>query len=165
MSQPPDTVSSMKTQVVRSARRKKTVDARIVDGILRVAIPASMTKAEETHWVNEMSERIRRKTTSAAIDLPARAATLSQQLGLPQVNEIVFSDRQKHRWGSCSPSESRVRISTRVAAFPPWVLDYVIVHELAHLTQPDHGPKFWDLVARYDLAERARGFLIAKEGG
>lgn len=153
----------MKTEVVRSTRRKKTVDARLVDGVLRVAIPASMTKAEETHWVAEMSERIRRKTTSAGIDLPRRASQLSRELGLPTPNQIVFSDRQRHRWGSCTPAEGKIRISTRVADFPPWVLDYVIVHELAHLAQPDHGPQFWDLVGRYALAERARGFLIAKE--
>jgi hypothetical protein len=42
------------------------------------------------------------------------------------------------------------------------VLDYVIVHELAHLVVHGHGPAFWKLVNKYPLGERARGFLIAR---
>ena len=53
-------------------------------------------------------------------------------------------------------------VSARLAAYPRWVLDYVIVHELAHLVEASHGPAFWELVNRYPLAERARGYLIAK---
>ena len=153
----------MKTQVVRSARRKKTVDAQVVDGVLRIAIPASMSSTEEQHWVRLMRGRIERKMSCADVDLPARAQSLADSLGLPRPAEIVFSDRQKQRWGSCSPADARIRISTRVVRFPPWVLDYVIVHELAHLEELNHAPAFWDLVNRYPLAERARGFLIAKE--
>jgi predicted metal-dependent hydrolase len=41
------------------------------------------------------------------------------------------------------------------------VLDYLLVHELAHLEVADHGPRFWELVDRYPLTERARGYLMA----
>lgn len=154
----------MKTQVIRSERRKKTVDAQVVDGVLRVAIPASMSTEEEHHWVRLMHGRIERKLTCANVDLPARARSLATDLNLPPPSEIVFSDRQRQRWGSCSPADGRIRISSRIAGFPPWVLDYVIVHELAHLEEPNHSAAFWGLVNRYPLSERARGFLIAKEG-
>ena len=67
------------------------------------------------------------------------------------------------RWGSCTPATRTIRLSTRLAAFPDWVIDYVIVHELAHLVVHGHGPDFWDLVNRYPRTERARGYLIAME--
>jgi hypothetical protein len=56
-----------------------------------------------------------------------------------------------------------VRISTQLLDFPTWVLDYVIIHELAHLIEPNHTRRFWDIVNRYQLSERARGFLIAMQ--
>jgi predicted metal-dependent hydrolase len=68
------------------------------------------------------------------------------------------------RWGSCTPATRSIRISNRLAPFPSWVLDYVIVHELAHLSVPDHSRAFWTLVERFPKAERARGFLVAKSG-
>ena len=68
---------------------------------------------------------------------------------------------QQKRYGSCTPATATIRISTRVAQMPLWVLDYVLVHELAHLLEANHSPRFWELVARYPLSERARGYLIA----
>lgn len=63
------------------------------------------------------------------------------------------------RWGSCTPSTGAIRLSTRLAAFPDWVVDYVIVHELAHLLEPGHDKRFWAWVDRYPKAERAKGYL------
>ena len=152
----------MKTEIVRSARRSKTIQARVVDGVLRVYIPASLTPEEEDYWVEHMRARVARKVESERVDLPQRAAELADTLDLPRPEEIVFSDRQNKRWGSCTPSAGRVRISSKLVAYPGWVVDYVIVHELAHLVHGNHSPAFWDLVARYPLTERARGYLLAK---
>ncbi len=152
----------MKTEVVRSARRQKTVEARVVDGVLRVSIPATMTTAEEIAWVDRMSDRFTREQQSQKFDLPMRARQLAESFSLPHPTEIVFSSRQRLRWGSCTPGSRRIRISDRLASFPEWVVDYVIVHELAHLDEPNHSPAFWNLVNRYPLAERARGYLLAK---
>ena len=68
------------------------------------------------------------------------------------------------RWGSCTPGTGTIRISTRIAKFPDWVVDYVLVHELAHLEVADHSEAFWKVVRRYPKAERAIGYLIAKSG-
>ena len=109
-----------------------------------------------------MRERLRRKLSSHHIDLPARAARLAKAHGLAGPEQITWSDRQEWRWGSCTPSRGTIRISRRLASMPDWVLDYVIVHELAHLEVPGHGADFEALVRRYPRAERARGYLIAK---
>ena len=153
----------MKTEVIRSPRRKKTVEARMVGDTLRVLLPASLTREEEEHWVGEMVRRVERKTKSDHIDLSSRARALARRYGLPEAASIAVSPRQRARWGSCSPETGAVRISSQVLAFPAWVLDYVIVHELAHLIEANHSVHFWGLVNRYELSERARGFLIAAQ--
>ncbi len=154
----------MDFEVVRSTKRRRTVQARQIGDRVRVSIPATMTKAEEERWVTEMVRRMERKALADAVDLPARAEALGTRHGFPRPASIRWVDNQQFRWGSCTPADGSIRISTRVGSFPRWVLDYVVVHELAHLRVGGHGPDFWALVARYPLAERARGFLIAKGG-
>ena len=148
--------------MVRSARRRKTVQARLVDGVLRVHIPATMTVEEETKWVTEMVGRMERRTSSSRIDLEQRARALARQYGLGVPASIRWVDNQESRWGSCTPQDRTIRISSRLSREPTWVIDYVIIHELAHLSVAGHGPRFWRLVERYALAERARGFLMAR---
>ena len=152
----------MDVVVVRSAKRRKTVSAQMVDGRLRVSIPSWMSKADEQRYVDDMVRRRTRRRDADSIDLPARARLLARRHDLPEPVSIKFVDNQVSRWGSCTPVDRTIRLSSRLVAFPPWVLDYVIVHELAHLVEPGHGPRFQALVARYPKAERATGFLIAK---
>ncbi len=152
----------MEVEVKRSTRRHKTVEARLVDGTLRVAIPSWMTSDEEAHWVEIMQQKFSRKAGAAEIDLAPRADALAGRFGLPAPAAITWSTRQNTRWGSCSVDTGRIRISDRLANFPEWVIDYVIVHELAHLVESGHNQSFWDLVNRYPLAERARGYLMAR---
>jgi predicted metal-dependent hydrolase len=152
----------VKVEVLRSAKRRKTVQAREVDGVLRVSIPATMTKADEEKWVAEMMRRMQRRSYSTTIDLTERASLLAARHRLPRPASIRWVDNQRWRWGSCTPTDGVVRISSRLAGEPGWVLDYVIVHELAHLDVPHHGPAFWAVVNRYPKAERARGFLMAR---
>lgn len=151
----------MHIEVVRSDRRKKTVQARLVGDVLRVAIPATMSRSDELHWVEVMKSKFERLATAAPIDLSGRARQLARLYGLPTPDSIRWVHNQQTRWGSCTPENRTIRISSRVAAFPTWVLDYLIVHELAHLREPGHGRAFRELVDRYPRAERATGFLLA----
>ena len=157
--------AELPVDVVRSPKRRKTVEARLVDGRIRLMIPARMTRSEEQHWVTTMRRRLGSNPAPEAIDLETRARTLARRHQLPEPTSIRWVTNQARRWGSCTPTDRSIRISTRLAGYPPWVLDAVIVHELAHLVVPDHSPTFHALVARYPRTERAIGFLIAKGMG
>jgi predicted metal-dependent hydrolase len=129
-----------------------------------VLIPARLSRAEEAEWVTTMVARIekaerRRRPTDHA--LQARATELSERyLGGRSVPVSVrWVDNQNARWGSCTPSDKTIRLTTRLQGFPRYVVDYVLIHELAHLLVSDHGAEFWALVERYPMTERARGFL------
>jgi len=151
-------------EVVRSTRRRRTISAQMHDGVLRISIPNWMSKTEELTSVENMVKRFAKKLATDAVDLPARARTLAKAHDLRTPSIIEWNDSLKAVWGLCTPSRSHIRLSTRLVGFPTWVLDYVIVHELAHLHVPGHGPDFWALVHRYPRTERAIGYLIAKSG-
>ncbi len=151
-------------EVTRSKRRKRSVGAQLVGSTLRLAIPAWMSRAEEAHWVDEMSRRFSRRMSTERFDLARRAAELARRHDLDRPTEIRWASDMSARWGSCTPQTGVIRLSDRLAAFPDWVVDYVIVHELAHLRVAAHDERFWALVQRYPRAERAIGYLIAKSG-
>jgi predicted metal-dependent hydrolase len=151
-------------KVVRSKQRRRTVSARMANGVLEVLMPAWMSKADEAVYVADMVSRFERKQRAGAIDLEARAAILARKYELPVPATIRWVDNMAHRWGSCTAVDRSIRISQTISAFPPWVLDGVIVHELAHLAVPDHSGAFWELANRYPKMERVRGYLIARSG-
>jgi len=156
-----------RVEVRRSRRRKKTISAEIVGDALVVSIPERMSRAEEQEWVTKMaarmSERRKRDRLNSDGALARRAAELADRyVDGVRPRSIKWIETQRSRWGSCSPDEGDIRLSLGLAELPAWVRDYVIVHELAHLVVPDHSERFWSLVDRYPLTERARGFLIAK---
>ncbi len=151
-------------RVIRSPKRRKTAEARLVDSVLEVRIPGRSSVAEERDFVEHFLARFERTSAASSIDVERRAAQLARRYDLPRPASIRWVDNQRHRWGSCTPADGAIRLSNRMARFPPWVVDYVIVHELAHLVEADHGPAFRALVDRYPQAERARGYLMAKSG-
>ena len=79
--------------------------------------------------------------------------------GRARPSDVRWSGRQHTRWGSATPATGVIRISAQLQQAPEWVLDFVLVHELAHLLEADHSPRFRELEARYPLAEKARAFL------
>lgn len=155
---------SLPVEIVRSRRRRKTVQATIVDGVIRVQAPASMSARELDEHVQHLVSRLERRYRSESVDLVDRARRLSKRFGLPRATSVVWAE-QRSQWGSCTTTTGEIRVSNRLAAYPPWVLDYVLVHELAHLVHADHSPAFAEVVAQYPLAERARGFLMAVSFG
>jgi hypothetical protein len=138
------------------------------DGKLVVYVPARLSPDEEARWVDRMAARFeardRRRRLNAGGDLERRAKQLNERYfgGELTWSSLTYVTNQSSRFGSCSPADRTIRISAELAAMPQFVLDYVIVHELAHLIEPHHSEAFWQLVNRYPLTERARGYLLAK---
>jgi predicted metal-dependent hydrolase len=151
-------------EVRRSARRRRTVSAYRDGDRTVVLIPARMSRAEEREWVAVMLERLAkqdRKLRPSDRDLLARATELSRAwlAGRAKPASVRWVANQGSRWGSCTPVDRTIRLSSRLQGMPSWVVDYVLVHELAHLLVPGHGPDFWALVEQFPRTERARGYL------
>jgi predicted metal-dependent hydrolase len=153
--------------VIRSPRRRRTISAQKRNGVIEIRLPMGMSPEDEQRWIERMAQRLdRRRARRGDDDLLARARRLAERhfAGDLVPESIRWSDNMTTRWGSCTIDSATVRLSSRMRDFPDWVIDYVIVHEIAHLRYRGHGPRFWALVNRYPLTERARGFLIAKGG-
>lgn len=148
----------------RSQRRRRTASAHTRDGVVVVQLPAGLPAAEERRLVEQLVGRVTGAARVAAAggdaELTARANSLADRfLGGVRARAVRWSPRMQRRHGSCTPEDGVIRISCRLAGYPGYVLDYVLVHELAHLQEPNHSPEFWALVANYPQTERARGFL------
>ncbi len=158
-------MSRADVEVRRSKRRRRTVSAYRDGETVVVLIPASFSKADEAEWVATMVARIERSEAKARLsddDLLGRAVRLSDEHlgGLATPGSVRWVSNQNSRWGSCTPGDRTIRLSERLQSMPAWVVDYVIVHELAHLLEPGHDARFWGWVDRYPHAERAKGYLL-----
>jgi predicted metal-dependent hydrolase len=152
-------------EVRRSKRRRRTVSAYRDGDRIIVMIPASLSRREEAEWVETMVARLeksehRRRPSDG--DLMQRALALSDRHlgGLAIPESVRWVENQRTRWGSCTPGDRTIRLSARLQGMPAWVVDYVLVHELAHLLETGHDAKFWAWVDRYPQAERAKGYLL-----
>lgn len=152
-------------EVRRSKRRRRTVSAYRDGDTIVVLIPDRLSRREEAEWVTQMVARLqrserRRKPTDE--DLMKRALGLSDRYfgGIAIPESVRWVDNQQSRWGSCSPGDRSIRLSVRLQGMPSWVIDYVLVHELAHLFEPHHNARFWGWVDRFPQAERAKGYLL-----
>jgi len=152
-------------RIVATRRRRRTVAARLRAGVLELLVPDWMSQAERHKWAEVMSRRLQKRVERSKPSderLAGRASELNERHfgGRLRWRSIVFAD-MSHLWGSCTFTSGAIRIAARAAALPAWVLDYLLVHELAHLEHSDHGPAFRELENRYPLSERARGYLMA----
>ncbi|MFC8077652.1 M48 family metallopeptidase [Streptomyces sp. NPDC057137] len=151
-------------EVRRSARRNRTVSAYREGDRTIVLIPARMSEAEERRWVTVMLDKLAAQESKRILgdsDLTERAKRLSEQYFESRARpaSVRWVTNQNTRWGSCTPAEGSIRLSHRLQGMPEYVVDYVLVHELAHLLVPGHGPRFWELLEAYPRTERARGYL------
>jgi hypothetical protein len=130
------------------------------DGALRVTIPRGGSHAEARRFAERHLEWALRQRSQllaarrpphveqelkarAHRELPPRLLALAAENGLT-VARITIRD-QRSRWGSCS-AKGHIALNYRLMLMPDSVRDYILVHELMHLRQPDHSRRFWRLV-------------------
>lgn len=99
---------------------------------------------------NESTEEVRRVLyawyrSEATRILPNRLRALAQEHHI-EIADVRIKD-QKTRWGSCS-SAHNINLNWRLIMAPPWVAEYVMIHELCHVREMNHSAKFWKEVQR-----------------
>ena len=156
----------MDIRIIRSPHRRRTVHGRQVNGVLEILAPAHLDDQALQPIIEGIRRRIERRHAARSLDdrvLDQRARQLNADLfaGRLRWTSIRWVTNQSRCFGSCTPRQGLIRISHRLAAMPAFVLEYVIVHELAHLMHAGHGDPFWQEVNRYPMTERARGYLMA----
>lgn len=158
-------------EVRRSARRTRTVAAFWENGTAVVAIPARFSAAQEAEWVHRMLAKLQRqgeKRTAGGRRRPASDAALAEHAtvlsaryleGRAVPSSVRWVGNQNSRWGSATPVDGTIRLSDKLRPMPQWVIDYVLLHELAHLLVPSHNAAFWRLLEAYPETQRAKAFL------
>ncbi len=157
-------------EVRRSKQRRRTIAARLEGNRVIVMIPATLSKAQEKLEVERIVSRLLNRVEKGQrtdADLMKRARHLSNSYlgGLARPESVRWVSNQRTRWGSCTPGERTIRLSDRLQGMPGWVVDYVLVHELAHLIEAGHTDEFWAWVANYPQAEKAKGYLEGFSAG
>ena len=156
-------VDDLEVWVVR--KRVKNLSVRVLppDGRIQVSAPYSLSNeciaefiALKHDWLVRSRARVMDSPMSRAeraskpeIEqwralvkdfVPPLVAKWEPIMGV-KAGELAYRN-MKSRWGSCQPSTGRICINIRLALFPPECLEYVVVHELCHLLEPGHGPRF-----------------------
>lgn len=164
----------MEYRLIRSGRRTLALELAEDGGlIVRAPFAAPLSDIEDfvdahASWVEKhrarralrtlapLSEEEKRALCARALlDLPARTARFAKQMGVSYSGVKITS--AKKRLGSCN-AQRGISYSYRVMQYPEEVIDYVVVHELAHCKEMNHSPRFYAIIARYlpDYKERIR---------
>lgn len=152
--------------IIRSKARRKTIQAKLTEEKkIRVLAPY---RAEEEFILNFIKKTVKKFSLKESIsgkgeDLQNRAEMLKKKY-VPSAPDftISYSESLRTTWGKCFTGRKEIILNPKLSKFPLWVVDMVIIHELAHLIHPNHGKEFRALVSKYRLKERATGYLYAK---
>jgi hypothetical protein len=119
---------------VHEPGRRGTVEVAAVEGE-----PALIVHGERRHLSRRLADFLKRE---ARRDIEALVARHAGAVGRP-ARAIRYRDTTS-RWGSCT-ADGVLSFSWRIMMAPPAVIDYLVAHEVAHLREMNHGPKFWSL--------------------
>ena len=152
-------------EVRRSKKRSKSVAAWRESGRLVISVPARMSRKEiETHIAELTSRVIKAEGAVGDAELVALSAELINSYLQPEIGSVsptsvTWSSRQKSLHGSCTSVDRTIRMSKRLASAPQYVIEVVLLHELAHLLHHDHSIQFQELVNRHPKVLEAEAFL------
>ena len=153
----------LRLQVTR--KRVKNVNARLVGDELRVSAPPHLPDTELQRLVLQLARRLLRRARAHQLNQGGEAVELARRVAArfpepPEIAEVRFVTTQRARWGRYSQRTRTVRLNAALRQMPPWVLEAVVAHELAHVVHGDHSPAFWTLLRRvFPDTDRARAFL------
>ncbi len=157
-------------RVRRSARRRKTIAVSREGESWLLAVPQRYDPVRNARSIGELIGRVQRRSARAPRSdeaLMSRATALNERYfddGVEPVS-VRWVGNQSTRFASATSAERSIRVSDRMREVPEWVLDALLVHELAHLRRPDHSAEFRALTARYPHTERAEAFLEGFSAG
>lgn len=179
-----DGSTDIRIQVIRSNRKTLALEIKS-DLLVRARIPVCTTDAQlrdfvakNEAWICRKHREIRTRAAHRAPgirplppkeewqeikeEIAGRVRHYEKIMGLT-CNRVTIRD-QKTRWGSCS-SKKNLNFNYRLAYMPQEILDYVVVHELAHLRHMDHSREFWACVGRYLPDYQERRAWLKEHGG
>jgi hypothetical protein len=150
-------------EVRTSKRRRKSATAYWSDGRIVVLLPSHLRGTERKEMVDWLVARVMSGRSMAAASDEA-LFDRAKHLGLRYVPgaapaSVRWVTNQQKRWASCTAQTGEIRLSHRLRGVPEWVLDAVLVHELAHLVYPDHSARFHELADRFARQAEATVFL------
>jgi len=157
----------MEVKIIRSKRRQRTVSGRLVEDVLLIRAPLMIPAQHLDKIVAGFKVKFEKSKLKSDLDREKNLAQLAEAINKQYFNNwlklasIEYVTTQNSKFGCCDYRASAIRISHRIGLMPAWVRKYVVMHEMAHLIEPNHSRAFWDIVSRYRLCERARGYLIA----
>ena len=150
-------------EIRASTRRKKTGTAHWSGSRIIVQIPARIKGRERATFVDDLVERLmtqrpQNAAGDASLEERARALAGLYNDGV-EPSSVRWVKNQRARWASCSPASREIRVSNRLRQCPEWVIDAVLVHELAHLQEADHSPRFNEIADRHPRQGESALFL------
>ena len=170
-------VDGLEVELVRKEVRNTRLHVREEDGRVQVSAPAYVPQSlieemvrEKRDWIEGAQARMAASPRAAAANaskaeqavwrevveacVPPLIAAWEPIMGV-KAGKLAYRN-MKSRWGSCQPSTGRICINTRLALYPPECLEYVVVHELCHLLEGNHGPRFHALMDTFMPDWKAR---------
>ena len=155
-------------EVRRSARRKKTISVSKEINTYVLSTPVRYSVEHNIRSLTDLFNRLAARDHSSAADLVGLATEMSERYfdGRLRPQSIRWVTNQNvSRWASTTTSSGDIRVSHRLQTVPRWVLETVVVHELAHLQIGPHSAEFHALANRHPLQADAKLYLDGFSAG